>query len=206
MMSTLALPLPMFVTPLWLGKLRSALTTMATLELSLLRVGAGDKRAFEDVYDSTVDVVYGMARRIVVDPDLSREVAQDVMLEVWSIASRFDPARGSAMAWIATITRRRAIDVVRSTEASRRREKNERQMPQTVDPVADSVVDAETKGLVGGALATLTDLQREAVNLAFFDGLTHRQVAERLNLPLGTVKTRIRDGLTRLARTMGEPT
>lgn len=178
--------------------------TTDSLDLLLMRVAAGDRTAFESLYDRVIDLVYGLARRVVVDAHIAREVAQEVMLEIWSSASGFDPQRGSAMSWIATMTRRRAIDAVRSTAASRRREQNDPPMPGASDPVAEQVVDGESRRRVRDALENLSDLQREAIDLAFFGGLTHRQVADQLDVPLGTVKTRIRDGLSRLAQAMGD--
>lgn len=168
-------------------------------------VARGDRRAFEGFYDATVDLVFGIARRIVVDRDLALEVAQEVFLEVWRKAARFDPARGSARTWVAVMAKRRAIDAVRATQASRDREDAQPGEAGGGDPVAETVVDRDDRTRVAAALAVLTDLQRQALDLAFYGGLTHREVAARLDVPLGTVKTRIRDGLARLAAVIGDP-
>ncbi|MEX2424931.1 MAG: sigma-70 family RNA polymerase sigma factor [Acidimicrobiia bacterium] len=171
----------------------------------LERVADGDRDAFEQFYDATADLVFGIARRVVVDRDLAAEVAQEVFLEVWRKAGGYERIRGSARTWVAVMAKRRAIDVVRSTQAARDRDHLQ---PVGVvdpgDPVGDAVTDHEDRSRVSNALGGLTELQREALDLAFFRGLTHRQVAEELDVPLGTVKTRIRDGLSRLAAAMGE--
>ncbi len=147
-------------------------------------------------------MVYGLARRVVVDRDLAADVAQEVLVDVWRKAHMFDRTRGTALAWIGVMTRRRAVDLVRSVEASRRRDTNQTAVPEPPDPVAEMIVESAERSAVQRALGQLSDLQRESVELAFYGGLTHREVAERLAVPLGTVKTRIRDGLTRLSGAM----
>lgn len=170
------------------------------LEGLLVAVAGGDREAFSDLYDEVSGVVYGLAKRVVRDPSRAQEIAQDVLLEVWRKADRFDPERGSAITWIAVMTRRRAIDVVRSSEASRAREERvETQPGDDPDPVSDVVVSLAERRRVRRAMTTLSSLQREALELAFFGGLSHREVAEALDAPLGTVKTRIRDGLRKLS-------
>lgn len=146
------------------------------------------------------DVVFGIARRVLIDPARAEEVAQDVLVEVWKTASRFDPARGSALTFVAVMTRRRAIDVVRATESSRKRETRDPGSPPAPDPVADRVVEGDENARVRRAVGDLTDLQRQAIELAFYRGLTHAQIADKLGIPLGTVKARVRDGLLRLGR------
>ncbi len=171
----------------------------------LERAANGDRDAFEQFYDATADLVFGIAVRVVVDRDLAAEVSQEVFLEVWRKAGGYERTRGSAKTWVAVMAKRRAIDAVRSSQAARNRD---HQHPAGVvepgDPVGDVVADHEDRSRVSYALGSLTDLQREALDLAFFRGLTHREVAEELDVPLGTVKTRIRDGLSRLAAEMGE--
>ena len=175
-----------------------------TLEGLLVAIAAGDREAFSDLYDEVSGTVFGLAKKVVVDPSRAQEIAQDVLLEVWRKAGDFDPARGSAMTWIAVMTRRRAIDVVRSSESSRAREELVGvQGGADPDPVSDDVVSLDEHRQVRKAMNALTDLQREALELAFFNDLTHRQVAEELGAPLGTVKTRIRDGLLKLSAAMG---
>lgn len=139
-------------------------------------------------------------RRVVRDPSISEEVAHDVMLEVWRAAGRFDPERGSAHAWMATMARRRAVDCVRSVAAQRRRDHawSHAATGHHGDLVADHAVVFAERDAVRAALAGLTALERQSVELAYFEGLTYREVAERLGIPLATVKSRIRAGLQRL--------
>jgi len=178
---------------------------MADLDGVLERIASGDRSAFEQLYDETSDLVYGIARRVVVDVDLAREVAQEVFLEVWRKADRFDAGRGSARTWVAVMAKRRAIDTVRSSQSSRDRESAHPGVSvEPGDPVGDRVTDGDDRRRVVDALEVLTDLQREALDLAFYGGLTQREVAERLQVPLGTVKTRIRDGLSKLAIAIGD--
>lgn len=174
-----------------------------SLESLLASVASGDREAFSTLYDDVADTVYGLARKVVVDPSRAQEIAQEVLVEVWQKADRFDPSRGSAITWIAVMTRRRAIDVVRSSEASRNREERVVvDLGDQPDPVAEQVVDLDERHAVRRAMESLTGLQRQALELAFFHDLTHTQVAEALDTPLGTVKTRIRDGLQRLTAEM----
>jgi RNA polymerase sigma-70 factor (ECF subfamily) len=175
-----------------------------SLEDMLVAVAGGDRSAYSRLYDEVADTVYGLAKKVVVDPSRAQEIAQDVMFEVWQKADRFDPTRGSAITWIAVMTRRRAIDVVRSSESSRNREERVTTEPGAQpDPVGEQIVDHDEHDRIRQAMSSLTDLQREALELAFFKDLSHTQVAEALQAPLGTVKTRIRDGLKRLSAEMG---
>ena len=171
----------------------------------LKRAARGDKEAFADLYDATASRVYGLAVRVVRDPAQAEEVTQEAFLEVWRTSSRFDPDRGSAMSWLLTICHRKAVDRVRSAEASSRRDTTYQQKNQTVDH--DATADAAQASMearrVRDALRTLTEVQREAIELAYFGGYTHSEVAGILELPVGTAKTRIRDGLIRLRDTMG---
>jgi RNA polymerase sigma-70 factor (ECF subfamily) len=142
---------------------------------------------------------------VVRDPAQAEEVAQEAYLELWRGSARFDPARGSAIAWILTIVHRKAVDRVRSAEASSRRDTTYHQQNQAVehDATAEAAHASLEAHRVRGALTSLTDVQREALELAYFGGYTHTEVATLLDLPVGTAKTRIRDGLIRLRDTMG---
>ncbi|MFA9432746.1 ECF RNA polymerase sigma factor SigK [Egicoccus sp. AB-alg2] len=171
----------------------------------LLDVARGDQAAYAALYDRIAGLVYGIVRRVVRDPAQSEEVAQEVLVEVWRTAARFDPDRGSAHTWILTMAHRRAIDRVRSEQASRDRTHRvgQGQQQREYDAVSEEVEVAFEHEQVRAALATLTDLQREAVELAYYKGYTYREVAELLDTPLGTIKTRMRDGLIRLRDAMG---
>lgn len=167
----------------------------------LLRaVARGDEGAFGQLYDLVTPRVYGLIRRVLRDPAQAEEVAQEVLVEVWRTAARFDPERGSATAWVFTIAHRRAVDRVRSEQASA--ERTMRAGAASVDTPYDSVADEVSGRLerqqVRHCLDDLTELQRQAVTLAYYRGHTYPQVAELLGAPLATVKTRMRDGLIRL--------
>ena len=169
-------------------------------------VAMGDQTAFAAVYDRIGGQVYGLIRRVLRDPSQSEEVTQEVLLDVWRTASRFDAARGSASGWIMTMAHRRAVDRVRSEQASRARNTKAavRDAGEAAfDVVAEDVEIRLEQEQVRQALTGLTDLQRQAIELAYYQGYTYREVAELLDTPLGTVKTRLRDGLIRLRDTIG---
>nr|WP_330164989.1 ECF RNA polymerase sigma factor SigK [Catellatospora vulcania] len=173
---------------------------------SLLRaVARGDEAAFTRLYELVAPRVYGLARRVVRDPAQAEEVAQEALVEVWRTASRFDPARGSATGWVFTITHRRAVDRVRSEQAAL--DRVQRMAPEPTQTPADEVVEQATARLqrqqVRRCIKTLTDLQREAITLAYYGGYTYQQVAQLLGAGLPTVKTRMRDGLIRLRDCLG---
>lgn len=171
----------------------------------LKRAARGDQAAFAELYDATASRLYGLAVRVVRDPAQAEEVVQEAYLDVWRTSARFDSDRGSALSWLLTICHRKAVDRVRSAEASSRRDTTYEQQNQTVDH--DATADAAEASMeatrVRRALHTLTEVQREAIELAYFGGYTHTEVAGILELPVGTAKTRIRDGLIRLRDTMG---
>jgi RNA polymerase sigma-70 factor, ECF subfamily len=181
---------------------------VASDEELLLRVARGDQAAFESLYDRFAGLVYGVVKRVVRDPSQSEEVAQEVLVEAWRIASRFDPDRGTARTWLLTMAHRRAVDRVRSEQSSRDRTERigTRDRQQAFDQVAEEVELRLEHRQVRESLSVLTDLQREAVELAYYGGYTYREVAELLGAPLGTVKTRMRDGLIRLRDAMGVAT
>jgi RNA polymerase sigma-70 factor (ECF subfamily) len=171
----------------------------------LRRSGRADEAAFAQLYDATSARAFGLALRVVRDPAQAEEVTQEAFLEIWRTAGRYDPDRGSPLAWLMTITHRKAVDRVRSAQAATRRDTSYHQQNQPVEH--DSTAEAAQASLeahrVRGALAALTDVQRQAINLAYFGGYTHTEVATMLDLPVGTAKTRIRDGLIRLRDAMG---
>jgi RNA polymerase sigma-70 factor (ECF subfamily) len=171
----------------------------------LRRIALGDERAFEMLYDSFAGRVFGLARRIVRNPSQAEEVAQEVFLEIWRRASRFDAARGSATSWVMTLTHARSVDRVRSAQASSDRELKVAHASHEVE--IDSVVEAVESNFerkaVQKCLTTLTDLQRESITLAYYSGYTYREVAELLTTPLPTIKTRLRDGMIRLRDCLG---
>ena len=169
------------------------------------RLVAGDRRALEALYDELAPRVYGLARSILRDGRDAEEVVSDTFVQVWRTASSFDPARGTLAAWVVAIGRSRALDRRRS---GRRREKiREREEHEiasftmsegVASPSEGAVTRAAVSGRVGPALAGLPPEQRRAIELAYLGGLTHREIAGALDVPLGTVKTRIRSGMQTL--------
>jgi RNA polymerase sigma-70 factor (ECF subfamily) len=175
----------------------------ADLDTLLTRVAKGDQAAFEALYDQLSASVYGLIRKVLRNPSQSEEVTQEVLLEVWRTASRFDPARGSASAWVLTIAHRRAIDRVRAEEAATAREQRSAEPPVATDEVAETVEASLDAERLRRCVAGLTELQRESITLAYYGGYTYAQVAKLLDTALGTIKTRIRDGLTALRACLG---
>lgn len=174
------------------------------LEGLLARVARGDEAAFEKVYEQVSGPVYGLVLRVLRDPAQSEEVAQEVLVEVWRSASRFDPRRGSGTAWVMTMAHRRAVDRVRSAQAAGDRERRANPSPgPEYDEVAEQVETRLDRERVRRCMSSLTELQRESVTLAYYGGYSYREVAELLNLSLGTIKTRMRDGLIRLRDCLG---
>jgi len=169
----------------------------------LSRVARGEKAAFEAVYDSLAGPVYGLILRVVRDPAQSEEVSQEVLLEVWRTAARFDPARGTAATWVLTIAHRRAVDRVRSAAAAAAREQRNAEIPVPHDDVAATVEASLDAERVRQCLESLTEAQRESITLAYYGGYSYRQVGERLGTALSTIKTRIRDGLIRMRDCLG---
>jgi RNA polymerase sigma-70 factor (ECF subfamily) len=193
-----------FVTPPRVSEAAAPQTGSDLAEL-LKRSGRGDEAAFAQLYDATSSRAYGLAVRVVRDPSQAEEVTQEAFLEIWRTASRYDAARGSAMSWVLTLVHRKAVDRVRSAEASTRRDTTYHQGSQAVehDSTAEAAHASMEARRVRQAMESLTEVQREALELAYFKGYTHTEVATMLDLPVGTAKTRIRDGLIRLRDTMG---
>lgn len=163
----------------------------------------GDLAAFDAVYDCVAASVFGVVRGVLRDGSLAEEVTQEVVVEVWRTASRFDRTKGSAMAWVATIAHRRAIDRVRSEQKAAERELRAATAAIAYDDVVDTVEANLERERVRRCLAGLTELQRESVTLAYYGGYTYRQVAGLLGVPPGTVSTRMRDALIRLRDCLG---
>jgi RNA polymerase sigma-70 factor (ECF subfamily) len=167
------------------------------------RVAGGDREAFAALYDAIASRVYGLIRRVLRDPGLAEEVAQETLVEIWRTAPRFDPSRGSAAGWIFTIAHRRAVDRVRAEQAAADRERRTATASVPFDDVIEEVTARLEQHAVRRCLRTLTQLQRESILLAYYGGLTYREVADRLGIALPTVKTRMRDGLIRLRDCLG---
>ena len=173
------------------------------LDNLMCRVAAGDQNAFATVYDAIAPRAYGLIRRIVRDPALAEEVTQDALVEVWRTADRFDKERGSAVGWILAIAHHRAVDCVRAEQAAADRERRTSTASVPFDEVVAEVTARLEQQAVRRCLQALTSIQREAILLAYYGGLTYRDVAERLGAALPTVKTRMRDGLIRLRDCLG---
>jgi RNA polymerase sigma-70 factor, ECF subfamily len=187
------------------SRLRPVSAAEPDLAQLLALVARGDQQAFEAVYDRLARPAYGVILRVLRDPAQSEEVTQEVLLEVWRRASRFDPAAGSAATWVLTIAHRRAIDRVRSSVAAAEREQKSAQgeAPPPHDEVAEAVEASMDRERVRRCLDALTDTQRESVTLAYYGGYTYRQVAALLGVTLAAIKTRIRDGLIRMRDCLG---
>ena len=177
----------------------------AVLAELVQRSSRGHEDAFAELYDRTSSRIHGIVLRVLRSPDQSAEVTQEVFLEVWKLSARYDSSLGSVLAWMVTIAHRRAVDRVRSASSETARDNNYAlaRTERSTDQVWAGVehrIDAER---VKRGLESLTQIQREAVTLAYFGGYTQSQVAGLLQLPLGTVKTRIRDGIIGLRDALG---
>lgn len=171
----------------------------------LAAAAMGDEGAYEQLFDRHASAAYGLAVRVVRDPDLARDVCQEAFLQLWSHAARYDVRQGTVRSWVFTLVHRRAVDRIRSEQASTDRDKRvgTAAFERPHDHVSAAVERNFEVRRVRGALDDLTPLQREAIELAYYRGYTHTQVADALGIPLGTAKTRLRDGLIRLRDALG---
>lgn len=180
--------------------------SLATILDGLLaRVAQGDQAAFGELYDHIAPRVLGLVKRVLVDHAQSEEVTQEVFLEVWQNATRFEPGKGTATTWVLTMAHRRAIDRVRASQAGRDRDL--KIGIRDFDPGFDSVQETAEIRIeherVKRAFTRLSELQREAVSLAYYGGYSHSEISTLLDVPIGTVKTRLRDGMIRLRDELG---
>jgi RNA polymerase sigma-70 factor (ECF subfamily) len=178
---------------------------VVTSEDLLGRVAQGDRTAFAELYDRSAPRVFGLVKRLLRDHAQSEEVTQEIFLEIWQSATRYDHSKGSAVAWMLTMAHRRAVDRVRASQASRDRDVRIgiRDFAAEYDSVAENVEVKIESERVKEAMKRLTELQRQAVQLAYFGGYSHSEVASMLSVPIGTVKTRLRDGMIRLRDELG---
>ena len=178
---------------------------VSALEELLQRVAGGDQGAFAELYDRTSPRLFGLVKRLLRDHAQSEEVTQEVYLEIWQTATRYEPSKGGAIAWMLTMAHRRAVDRVRASQASRDRDARVgmRDYAPEFDSVAERIEIVLESERVTAAMGRLTELQREAVTLAYFGGYSHSEVAALLRIPIGTVKTRLRDGMIRLRDELG---
>ena len=174
-------------------------------EALLLRTAHGDETAFESLLERFAPLVYGIALRVCEDQSAADDVAQEAFLDVWRTAARYESAKGSAQAWVVTIAHRRAVDRVRSETSRTRREAQSRALLPLIefDEVSEAVEAESDRDRLRGCLGALSRIQRESIHLAFFDGLTHSQISAKLQVPLGTAKARLREGLGKLRSCMG---
>jgi len=178
---------------------------VSPLEELLQHVADGDQAAFAELYDRTSPRLFGLVKRLLRDHAQSEEVTQEVYLEIWQTATRYEPSKGGAIAWMLTMAHRRAVDRVRASQSSRDRDARVgiRDYAPEFDSVAERIEIVLESERVTAALGRLTELQREAVTLAYFGGYSHSEVAALLRIPIGTVKTRLRDGMIRLRDELG---
>ena len=177
----------------------------ARLVSLISRAARGHEDAFGELYDQTCDRIYGVVVRVIRSRELAQEVTQEVYVEIWRQAARYSSSKGSVLAWMTTVAHRRAVDRVRSESSDTARDLKYAQLnaDREVDGVWEGVEQRLDVERVRRGLSSLTEIQREALTLAYFGGYTHVQVAKLLNLPLGTAKTRIRDGLIGLRDALG---
>jgi RNA polymerase sigma-70 factor (ECF subfamily) len=175
------------------------------LDALLRRVAQRDVEAFAAFYDGTRARVFGLVTRVLRDPGYSEETTQDVYLQVWRNADNYNPAAGSPLAWLMTLAHRRAVDRVRSEQAATQRESRygASNVELPADRVAEAVISNDERRQVTVCLDSLTDAQRECIQLAYYEGLTYVQVSERLAANLATIKSRMRDAIRGLRKCLG---
>ena len=175
------------------------------LDALLRRVAQRDVEAFAAFYDGTRARVFGLVTRVLRDPGYSEETTQDVYLQVWRNADNYNPAAGTPLAWLMTLAHRRAVDRVRSEQAATQRESRygASNVELPADRVAEAVISNDERRQVTVCLDSLTDAQRECIQLAYYEGLTYVQVSERLAANLATIKSRMRDAIRGLRKCLG---
>lgn len=170
----------------------------------MCRSAQGDHQAFSELYDATVRRVYGAVHQVLRSSEHAEEVTQEVYTEIWQQAGRFNATKGSVITWMITIARRRAVDRVRSVSSEvARAEKYAKAVDPDIDDVEDRAVQKQDIERVRRGLRSLTDLESQALTLAYYEELTQSQIADRLNVPLGTVKSRTRAAMKRLGEALG---
>jgi RNA polymerase sigma-70 factor (ECF subfamily) len=169
----------------------------------MLRIAQGDQRAFETLYDRFSGILFATAYRVLNNQAAAEDVVQDTFIQIWQKAPQYDPARGKPLTWAVTLTRNRSIDRLRSTQRRSRMQDDLQAESETFEQFdgrssLDAISSAETSQRVRDAVNKLPADMREAIELAFFGSLKQSEIAERLNTPLGTIKARIRRGMTKL--------
>ncbi|MFH5210482.1 ECF RNA polymerase sigma factor SigK [Antrihabitans sp. NCIMB 15449] len=166
----------------------------------LADIASGRKDSFAHFYDLTVARVYGTALKVLRDPGFAQDTTQEVFLQVWRDAHRYDPAQGSVWSWVAMLAHRRAVDRVRAESSASQRDRVHaaRGHAGVFDHVSEDALDRIERDEVRDKMARLSGPQREAIELAYFGGCTYREVSEALGVALPTVKSRIREGLIRM--------
>ncbi len=194
--------------PAWFSVIRVALLHMTSdstanqTDMLMGKIAEGDQRAFAAFYDAMSAAVFGTVLRILRDRQQSEEVTQEAFVALWSSAATWDPARGSSTTFLLTIARRRAVDRVRSEEARKRREATATTLEVTPDVAHERVETEETSSEMRQRLSQLPDDQRIVIDLAFYEGHTQQEISDRLGVPLGTVKSRMSVGMSKLRRAM----
>jgi RNA polymerase sigma-70 factor, ECF subfamily len=178
-------------------------TDLARRDRELIReVARGSGDAVGELYDRHGATVYGLALRVLGQPDLAEEVVQDVFAQVWREAGRYDDTRSTVAGWMVMLTRTRAIDRLRARRARPDvssavdiEQQRHEPLPASTPSPESVTISTQEAGVVRGALATLPDQLRSLIELAYYEGLTHSEIADRTGIPLGTVKTRLRNAM-----------